>query len=350
MSKTDHYFTFPLAILHGAKSNIPVTPYSCIDLALDCAILGAGRGYRCNHGNEKFAERLNEVYEKLSMATKSRPASHTEKAEILVGAALCGVKLGDTSHAYLERIAEYAGYVTTGGPLVRMKGSYFWAAFYQARAEADPQEPRPEKGISWREFRILAAILSAKTNRVGFAFIGWETIQARSCGYKTKEEFRKAESIPDQLTPPLTHKQIRTTCEALEALGFFARFRFSSGGYGGLMAYSFRHDRESLGDAVCEFVNFRDRVGIRENRANDAAKCLKLLERAKSGQCHGKGRGKATGKGGGKHNEKSPGEKSRVEKSSLKNAGGAAWAPEPNPFSEFPDEETSPDVSTATRD
>jgi hypothetical protein len=199
------------------------------------------------------------------------------------------VDLGGTGHPYLEQMAERAGYVTTGGPLVRMKGSYFWAACYQARAEADPTNPWPEHGMSWREFRILCAILSVKTNRAGYAKMGWETIQARACGFTTKESFRNADVIPDHLAPPLTRKQIRITCEALEDLGFFARFRLSTGRVGGHMAYSVKHDRDELAKAVCDNTNFRDRSRIRANRVSDTAQCLKMLERAKSGPSGGQG-------------------------------------------------------------
>jgi len=195
-----------------------------------------------------------------------------------------------------------------------MKGSYFWAAHSQARAEVSPEETWPEKGISWREFRILCAILSARTNRAKFAFIGWETIQARSCGFTRKEDYKNAKVIPSHLAPPLSHKQIRTTCDDLEALGFYARFRFSSGSRGGLMAYSFRHDRDALAFAVCDHVNFQDRVSVRQNREEDTIKCLQLLERAKLGQSQNKEEGNGKGKGRDKHNKKSTGEKSSDEK------------------------------------
>jgi len=170
-----------------------------------------------------------------------------------------------------------------------MSSASLWAALYQARWEDDPAtNPHPDRGVSWREFRILAAILSMKTNRFDFCFAGWEMIQARSCGFTTKEAFTAAASIPDHLAPPLTRKQIRTTCDTLEALGFYARFRMSSGKRGGLTAYSFRHEgREALGNAVCEHINFRDRASIKANRAKDAEKCLELLERAKVGPSSG---------------------------------------------------------------
>lgn len=314
MSKSDSYLTFPLAILNGENSDpngssLVATPLNCMELALYCGILGAGKGFRHHHGQDAYKARLEEVCDQLGMGKSSYPGPSTANGEVLVGAAICGVRLGNYDSSRLGRIADCAENVTKGGPLVRMKSAFFWAALKQARAESDPNTPWPARGISWREFRILAAILSAKINRAGFAFIGWEAIQARSCGYTTKEAFLKAETIPDHLAPALTHKMIRTTCDTLEALGFYARFHFSSGSRGGLMAYSFRHDRDELAKAVCDFVNFRDRAQIKANRADDAAKCSKLLERAKPGQSQTKGGGKASGKGGDKHNEKSLGEK-----------------------------------------
>ena len=244
-------------------------------------MVSAGRGYSNNHTEDEFATRAEEACEKKGVAFKN---IFQQQAEVVVGASLCGVELGSTDHGYLHRVATRADSVAKGGPMVRMKGDYFWAAFYQAQAEARPGTTWPERGISWREFRILCAILSVERNRANFAFIGWETIQARAHGFTTKEAFRTADNIPDHLAPPLTHKMIRPILERLENLGFYARFRFSKGKTGGYMAYSVRHTKEELGDAVCDFVNFKDRAGIKANREADAKKCLETLERAKVGQ------------------------------------------------------------------
>jgi hypothetical protein len=245
-------------------------------------MVGAGKGYRKNHSEEEFLARLDEACEEIKVVRKGMMK---DVSEVIVGSRLCGVcMLGSKSHSRYQETANRANGVTQGGPLVRMAGKYLWAAVDQANAEADPSNPWPERGISWREFRILCAILSVKTNRAGFAFIGWETIQARSCGFTTKEAFRNADNIPDHLAPPLSHKMIRPILERLENLGFYARFHFSSGKTGGLMAYSVRHTKEELGDAVCDFVNFKDRAGIKANREADAKKCLEKLERAKVGQ------------------------------------------------------------------
>jgi hypothetical protein len=285
---SEHYFTFPLAVLWGEKPHAkvknppPITPFQCIDLAVDCGMVGAGKGFRKNHTEDEFLARLDEACEEIKVVRKDMMK---DVSEVVVGSRLCGVDmLGSKSHSRFQETANRANGVPHGGPLVRMASKYLWAAHGQAKAEADPSSPWPERGISWREFRILCAILSAKTNRAGFAFIGWEVIQARACGFTTKEAFKDADNIPDHLAPPLTHKMIRKTCDALEDLGFYARFRFSTGKTGGLMAYSFRHTREELAKAVCDSANFRDRAKIKANREADTQKCLELLERAKVGQ------------------------------------------------------------------
>jgi hypothetical protein len=274
----ENYFTFPLAVLHGVAKQS--NPCDIIELALHCGVISAGIGLYKND-SDRFREMLDEVVAKHDIKWKNKENSHRSMA--LVGAKLCGVNLGGTYPAYLDGMIDGFSFVAKGGPLVRMAAKYFWPALYQAQAEQLPDKSWPERGISWREFRILCAILSVKTNRAGFSFIGWETIQARSSGFTTKAEIKAATKIPEHLAPALTRKQIRMTCDALEDLGFYARFRFSTGPSGGRMAYSFRHDRAELAKVVCDSVNFHDRARIKQNRAIDAAKCLELLERAKSG-------------------------------------------------------------------
>jgi hypothetical protein len=287
---SENYFTFPLAVLNGADSSddecdTAAAPLRSLELALHCGVHGAGKGFRHRHGHEAFKERLGAICDELHIGNSGRPGPCTARSEVLVGAHTCNVRLGSYEASQLDRIAAAANLVPTGGPLVRMKADFFWAAFHQARAEADPEAPWPERGISWREFRVLCAILSVKTNRAGFAFIGWETIRVRACGFAGKTAFRTAEMIPDHLAPPLSHKQVRNTTDAMEACGFYARFRLATGPKGGRLAYSFRHTHDELARVVCDSINFKDRVTVRKNRAADAEKCLELLERAKLGQC-----------------------------------------------------------------
>jgi hypothetical protein len=295
----EKYFTFPLSVLHGLAD--PSTSLDCIDLALNCGMMNAGVGLYRND-REKFEEILEEAIEKHDIRWKISAGSY--RSTVLVGAKICGVKLGATSQSNIDIMIDSVNRVQKGGALVRMAGKYFWPAFYQARAECNTENEWPERGISWREFRILCAILSVKRNSNDFSFIGWETIQLRACGFTNKAEFKTAAKIPDHLAPPLSRKKIRATCDALEDLGFFARFRFSKGKTGGYMAYSFRHSRDELAKVVCDAANFRDRAKIKANRAEDARKCLKLLERAKVGPTLGQGEGQGRGQGRGQHKDK----------------------------------------------
>ena len=275
---SDHYYNFPLAVLHGIKKE--TTPLQCMELAMRCGMYNAGVGL-LNNDSDEFAERLEDIINNADIEQDIHYGD--DQSCVLVGANVCNADLGSKSRGYLETIADQARQIPNGGALVRMSSEFLWAAIDQARAENDPNEKWPDRGISWREFRVLCAILSVKRNRHGFAFIGWETIQYRCCGFTNRAGYKSASRIPCHLQPPLTRKQIRRTCDDLENLGFYARFRMSKGKVGGLMAYSFRHTREELAAAVCEHVNFRDQKKLREYRREDAAKCLELLERAKMG-------------------------------------------------------------------
>jgi len=304
MSTSDNYFTFPLSVLHGNNSR--TTPLECLERALAYGMWSAGRGFRNKYGDARFVGKLNEISDDFGDDDGIDPLC--EEAEYLLGASICNVDLDFSNFSFLTHQVRQAQSVKSGGPLVRMASRSLWAALNQARFEADPTIDRPDHRMSWREFRVLAAILSVRMNSSKFAFIGWETIQAKSCGYAKKAEFstafrsRNGGKIPAHLEP-LTRKQIRKTCDDLEGLGFYARFRLSTGSRGGLMAYSFRHDRAALGKAVCDFANFLDRSRVATNREDDAAKCMELLTRAKSEPSGVQPKGQVGGQVGGQHNE-----------------------------------------------
>lgn len=270
---SEHYFKFPLAVLRHGKS-----PAQSIDAAVDYGMLNAGIGLRTND-EDGFNDRLVEYCDKHELDAENY---EDHNAALLVGAALCGVILPNPSRPDL--ILRKLNVFQKGGAFVTMKAEFVWAALRQARAEEDPSNPYPERGISWREFRILAALLSGKPNSREFTLMGWESIQARAAGFTSKEDFKKATTLPDHITPSLSRKQIVATVNRLESLGFFARFRLSKGKVGGLTAYSFRHpNRVELGNAVIAHTNWKRGSKTNENRASDALQCLNFLERAKSG-------------------------------------------------------------------
>lgn len=317
MAKDDKYFTFPLSVLRGGNRN--PTALSCLELAVDCGIVNAGKGVSNRCDQDEFIEELERACEKYEIPESKVPHWNSDGAHYLVGAKVCGVTLPG-GYDFKSAAMATQSVSAQNAPFLRMSSKSIWAALDQARHEADHTTKKPERGLSWREFRVLAAILSWPKTKEGFTSPGWESIQFRACGFVNKEDFKKAKRIPDHL-PKLSRRQIRDTLDTLEALEMFARFRLSTGPKGGRMFYSFRHSRDELAQAACQKVNFQDRAKVAQNRAEDSRKCLELLERAKSGtsqansepssgqgggQGGGQAGGQGGGQGGGQHNEKSP--------------------------------------------
>jgi len=276
----ENYFRFPLAILQGLNYYEPHQDYGelpsysdIMEDAISYAVINAGIGYKRNKGQEDFEEELEVAIEEIrSDSTHCYEGVSDYTKYALVGASICKVSL-KSSFDYDNASWFYQEYSQHVFPLVTMKAEIFWAAFHQARYE-DNKGDLPARGISWREFRILCAILSVKKNREGFSFVGWQEIQARSCGMLRKP-YKATKRIPEHLTTPYSQKQIKRTCDRLEALNFFTRCRHSKGNRGGFMAYSFKHSPEDLRKAVGRWASFRRGDSIRQNRAADLAYALK---------------------------------------------------------------------------
>ena len=270
MSKEEKYYTFPLKVLRGhPNARTGQTPLECLELAMHYGVVNAGIGYYRKYDEEDFDELLERIMD--NRGDDFEPKGWQERCA-LVGGELCGMIWG-ADHNIRDAAREFSYFQEDYVPFLRMKSSFLWNAINTARWEEGDGE-RPERTISWREFRILCAILSVKINGEKFAFIGWEEIQARSCGMLRKE-FKKAKKIPEHLTPPYSQYQIKRTCDKLENLNFFARCRHSTGKRGGFMAYSFRHSHKALREAVSRWAAFRRMDKVKENRALDMKESLK---------------------------------------------------------------------------
>lgn len=311
MAKKSHYFTFPLSILNAHRLEpshgfIALSPLQRLRIALDCGVVNAGIGYTKCHSREAFEDFLDETWSLKGKGRQKCPLPDSPEAIVLVGEAVTNSNLGDFCPRNFRSRYENGIEHQDDGPLVRMKADFVWAALGKARAEELENQPFPKKAISWNEFRVLCAIFSAKINRQGYALLGWETIQARACGFSSKAKFIKAKESGNLHGLPLSRKQIRTILEKLENLNFFARFRYSSGARGGYTAYSVRHSRQELGRAVCEWANFKNRTKVKANREEDLAVCQALLKKTKVGP--------STVQVRGQHNEKCVNEGSKREK------------------------------------
>ena len=272
MSDTDRYFTLPLSILHCGTSAL-----DALGKGLSCGIVNAGLGYRQTDGEPAFqillesAKACAQQQQQMSVERpQSTPMNLWEAA--LAGAELLGVSGGLRA----QDIANYQAHWQPGAVFFRLRSDWMWNAIYSAReAAGKPTGTQNErKPLSWREFRILAAILSAPVNKQDFTFLGWESIQARSCGYHSKALFAAAAATLPAHCQPLSRRIIRQELEKMEALGFFLRCRYSSGKRGGLMAYSFRHsDRYDLTDSIMEWRedNRSFQTQAAENRTADLA-------------------------------------------------------------------------------
>jgi hypothetical protein len=248
------YFTAPISALRSGTA-----PVEAVENILNIGIVNTGVGLSNTMPEEEYQEALEEAQKraaKYKEPQKMPPRDFLVRAdglrlsqptaEKLWNQALVGWNVHRITGGSRTRDAQSWLKMTSHGEVFfKVRSDFLWTAVKTAR-----EEDGLEQRISWREFRILAAILSARTNKYGFAFIGWETIQARACGYHSKELFKaNKEAIPSHCEP-LTISKIYATCDKLEALGFYARTQYSKGRTGGYMAYSFKLERKALIQAV----------------------------------------------------------------------------------------------------
>lgn len=254
------YYTANLSVLRSGNSEL-----NALNNVLCCGIVNAGIGFAKTKDDEEVEEAMQSAREKASKddgrvsALKSDCdalsggelgfRSRVDAAELwnnaLLGWSILGISGGN-------RTAEAQTWLRLhrhGEVFFRIKGDFLWKAIGTARREAG-LESSIGPSLSWREFRVLAAILSAKTNSYGFVFLGWEIIQARACGYHSKKLFNENKATLPPHCQPLTRSMIRGVCDKLEALGFFGRVRYAQGGVGGLMAYTVTLERAALVEAV----------------------------------------------------------------------------------------------------
>ena len=259
----NHYLKFPLAclrVIRGGRET-DASKSAVFEDILACGVINAGIGYRKTHGKEAFTEKLN------SLECDTGGVTQDVKTAI-VGASVCGVDQPpiDVIERYIETHKEYKG-DAVAFPLVSMRLGWIDSARSQARFDDEMSNYDPSGGIGWDEFRILCAILSARNTRK-FAFIGWETIQALSCGMLKRDYVKEGRVTPRQLAPPLQKNKISRITQRLKREGFYARESYSKGKSGGYTAYSFKMSANEL---KAELVAHRKRqtgevVAVRANK------------------------------------------------------------------------------------
>lgn len=288
MSKGDRYFKAPLAILRSGQSAL-----DALDAAVCCGLVNAGLGYLETHGEAEFdtlLEQADEAAEKQGLPTTPPPRftlkdcdgktiAHERAAELWkaahAGAKVCGVSGGNRA----KDVQTWAAHTRPKEVFFTIKSEWLWNAVYTARRESGDDVTYEFKPLAWREFRILAAILSAPVNKFyGFVFLGWQSIQSRACGYHKRDLFGASKSELPPHCQPLTRSQIDLTTSRMEVLKFYLRFRYSKGARGGKTAYSFRHEtREKLAEAVGKFqAEYCLKPTVDANRAKDRELTIRL--------------------------------------------------------------------------
>jgi len=139
---------------------------------------------------------------------------------------------------------------------------FYWSALETARGT--PQE----RTLSFREFRVLCALLS-KIGVSGCAKCGWQEIQARAAGWCGKVAMRDATGPEKERRLPLilSRQQIRATLARLESDYFFARFQYHRGE--SWFSFSCGRDRGQLATRVLQRKTRRTEA-LRAWRETDA--------------------------------------------------------------------------------
>jgi hypothetical protein len=280
MSNTDNqaYFTVPLSILRCGKSEL-----EALDAAVSVGIVNAGYGFADGRDQSEIHERVEDALEwasakgarefmpgEVSLYRKGKMIKMAEAFSLMTRAVIGAHMMKANGGSRREDAQMWLDHQQQGEVFFRIKDNWLWTALTTARRKAG-QKVEIEREISWREIRILAALLSAKPNKLGFTFMGWEVIQARACGFHSKALFADGQAKLPPHCQPLSRKQIRTDIDRLEALGFFARVRYAAGERGGLTAFSFRQSRTDLFTSIKSWSasNSSFQATRKANRAED---------------------------------------------------------------------------------
>jgi hypothetical protein len=234
MARADRYVTIPLAWIRLCNS-----PLDFFERGIHFAAREAGLGLRQKepgHFEHRVAEFLAE--HDLNHEIESEEID----APSIAGWSLLQFKSPDPTGQTTARIHKILDAIIPPekiSPRFRVSWSIFHTSWETQRFEAGHIE-EPPRQISWREFRILLALLSIRNkpwnrNKIEFEASA-QDIRVQSCGFTKNENLQKAQSFPEHAAP-FSRDQIERTMGNLDKLGFFHRRKVSKGKCGGLWKY-----------------------------------------------------------------------------------------------------------------
>lgn len=238
MSASDPYFRFPLSALALSR-----TPVEILRGIASYSVVSAGLGA----GQKGTVHEVGSAH-LLAPRPESRE-EHEWWLTVCAGAHITQVELLDwrkTLHCYQETRSETDA-LGLKSALVTINARWVMNALHTALQEEGQKDWDPYQGwMTWREFRVLCAILSV-IGAKSYAWASTATLMHRACGYTSAASMRGKE--PTAACPLLTRRVLETTLHRLELNRFFLRCRISRNpcGKGGRTAYSVRHaDRQAL--------------------------------------------------------------------------------------------------------
>lgn len=241
MAVTDPYFRFPLSALTYGETSL-----HCMHIILDHSIFSAGVGARTLKPADH--EALAAACALPNPPRREHEDDWTAYLDVCVGAQLTQAHVGDwqSIKTGYEMLHKHTSELPKSA-LVTINAKWVWNALDTARMEAGQPTLHENAGyLSWREFRVLCAVLSV-IGAKPYAWVSTNTLLHRVCGYTAASSFKGKE--PAAHCPRLTRWMLETTLNRLEELRFFLRVRVSRSptGRGGRTAYSIRHpSREAL--------------------------------------------------------------------------------------------------------
>ena len=157
-------------------------------------------------------------------------------------------------HDDLMRFVNKYGDLYGASPLVRVRHDLF-------------SEARDGKGVTYREFTVLAAIYSVIGDKKSAPLICQDTIRHRALGYKSPavQEAELGRRTDGAL--PLTEWQLRRTLDRLHERKLFARFTYARH----LTYYSHRMNDQELRAAIVERKSYRAVFQWNRKRADQEA-------------------------------------------------------------------------------
>ena len=264
----ERFFRFPLAAL--AYDPDPVKTLTTI---IVWCFLDIGERSSSIYDNAALREAVEmqspEMHQRLSPQTR-------DEFLLIRGAQIAKFDLWDSCSTVLSQHAKLTAFINKNQGSASSNTVTVSSDWIGNCLNTEKKIPEP-RTLSWREFRILCALLSKIGNK-GFDKCGWKEIQARAAGWCGKVDMRRAKAAgkPTRKHLLLTRDQIRKTLERLETHNFLSRFQFNRAE--SWFSFSCKGDRKVLQEWVAN-RKLRRIESLREKRADDQAFSAEMSQR-----------------------------------------------------------------------